>query len=41
MDVFIAWVCLGGGAALIVISMVVVARLQARTRATEETDPES
>jgi hypothetical protein len=38
MDVFVTWVCLGGGALLIVTSMVVIARLQARTRGKDDSE---
>jgi len=32
MDVLITWICLGGGVAMIILSMVIISRVQARTR---------
>jgi hypothetical protein len=32
MDAFITWVCLGGGVVMMLIALVTIMRLQARTR---------
>lgn len=32
MDVFITWVCLGGGVVMMLIALMTIMRLQAKTR---------
>jgi len=34
-DVIVTWVCLGGGVALMILSVAIISRVQARTRSVE------
>jgi len=34
-DVIVTWVCLGGGVVLMILSVVIISRVQARTRSVE------
>jgi hypothetical protein len=40
MDVLITWICLGGGVVMIILSMVIISRVQARTRGVAASRPE-
>jgi len=41
MDVAITWVCLGGGAVMIIVSVVIISWVQARTGDGEASRPKS
>lgn len=41
MDVFVTWVCLGGGVVMMLIALVTILRLQARTRSLDIPDIEA
>ena len=41
MDVFVTWVCLGGGVVMMLIALITILRLQARTRTLDLPDVDS